>query len=250
MGAEGAGNNYTSAEREADRQFVFWLQIFYMAVLGVLAGLYFHGDITLRHFIGDVPTPVPWFGALGAVLISLTGVFEHCDDWDPCLRYWHWARPVVGASVGVVSVLIFQAGILAAGSNPAGGTSAAPKNITYYLIAFLVGYREETFRQLIKRLADVVLTPDGATPATAPTITLLNPNTGPVSGGTSVVIIGSGFTGAKDVKFGANAAEFTVDSDAQISATSPASTTTGPVAVAVTTPAGSAAGPQFKYTPT
>jgi len=34
-----------------------------------------------------VPVGVPWFGAVGAVLISLTGVFAHEHDWDPNYPY-------------------------------------------------------------------------------------------------------------------------------------------------------------------
>jgi hypothetical protein len=55
-----------------------------------------------------------------------------------------------------------------------------------------------------------------------PFIARLDPNTGPVVGGTSVVITGRNFTGATAVMFGANAAtSFTVDSDTQITAVSP-----------------------------
>src|SRR5205814_7605200 len=99
---------------------------------------------------GPLPVGVAWFGALGAVLISLTGVFEHEHDWDASYWPWHVARPLVGVAVGVVSVLIMQAGILAVGSTPT--KTDVPKNLLYYLVAFLVGYREETFRELIKRL--------------------------------------------------------------------------------------------------
>lgn len=52
--------------------------------------------------------------------------------------------------------------------------------------------------------------------------------------GDSLVITGSGFTGATSVKFGAiPAITFTVDSDTQITATVPAGATTAPIAVTV-----------------
>src|SRR5262245_65800146 len=67
-----------------------------------------------------------------------------------------------------------------------------------------------------------------------PTVTNVNPNTGPTSGGTSVTITGTNFSGVTAVTFGSNAAgSFTVDSAAQITATSPAGV--GTVDVTVTT---------------
>src|SRR5207247_2432084 len=52
------------------------------------------------------------------------------------------------------------------------------------------------------------------TAAPAPAVTLVTPTSGTQSGGTAVVIIGSGFTGASAVNFGtAPAASFTVNSD-------------------------------------
>jgi hypothetical protein len=57
----------------------------------------------------------------------------------------------------------------------------------------------------------------------SPAVTSVVPNTGPAVGGTSVVITGSGFTGAVGVSFGTTpAASFHVDSDTQITAASPA----------------------------
>ncbi|HYM74469.1 MAG TPA: IPT/TIG domain-containing protein [Candidatus Dormibacteraeota bacterium] len=70
-----------------------------------------------------------------------------------------------------------------------------------------------------------------------PSVSSVNPNTGAAAGGDSVTIIGTGFTGATDVGFGATGAVFTVDSDTQITATTPGGTT-GPVDVIVTVPAG------------
>ena len=49
-----------------------------------------------------------------------------------------------------------------------------------------------------------------------PTVTNVNPNTGPTSGGTSVTISGTNFSDVTAVRFGSNAAgSFTVDSAAR-----------------------------------
>jgi hypothetical protein len=86
----------------------------------------------------------------------------------------------------------------------------------------------------------------------APTITAsgVSPNTGSTSGGTSVTITGTGFTGVTTgVTFGGTAASFTVNSLTQITATTPAHAA-GTVDVAVTTGAGTAtATAAFTYIP-
>src|SRR6516164_6782560 len=106
---------------------------------------------------------------------------------------------------------------------------------------------------------DVTVTTEGGTSAissgdrftygSAPTVTNVNPNTGPTSGGASVTITGTNFSGATAVRFGSNAAgSFTVDSATQITATSPAGV--GTVDVTVTTAGGTSAissGDRFTY---
>lgn len=79
-------------------------------------------------------------------------------------------------------------------------------------------------------------------PGTTPAVTAVSPTSGPLAGGTIVIITGSGFTGATAVNFGSTpASSVTVNSDSQITATSPAATTVGPVDVTVTTPDGTTA---------
>lgn len=95
-----------------------------------------------------------------------------------------------------------------------------------------------TFRELIKRLVDLVLAP--ATPVPKPTIARLVPESGPRDGGASIVISGSGFTDTTAVTFAASVATFRVDSDNQITAQLPPATATGPVTVIVRGKAGSA----------
>ncbi|MBH0776811.1 IPT/TIG domain-containing protein [Nocardia bovistercoris] len=54
-----------------------------------------------------------------------------------------------------------------------------------------------------------------------PTITSLAPTSGPSTGGTSVVITGTGFGGATTVLFDSTATTFTLDSDTRITAIAP-----------------------------
>ena len=73
----------------------------------------------------------------------------------------------------------------------------------------------------------------------APSVVSAAPNTGPVAGGTTIIITGTGFTGVSAVTFGVTpATSFTVNSDTQITAVSPAHAA-GAVVVTVTGPGGS-----------
>jgi hypothetical protein len=83
-----------------------------------------------------------------------------------------------------------------------------------------------------------------------PVVSSINPAQGPVSGGTTVVITGTGLTGATAVRFGpANAVSYTVTSATQITAVTPAGSI-GPVLVRVTSPSGTSnATVTFTYTP-
>ena len=73
-------------------------------------------------------------------------------------------------------------------------------------------------------IALLILVPAGsALAADPPTITALGVSSGPSTGGTSVIITGTGLTDASAVSFGAaGAAKYKVDSDTQITAVTPA----------------------------
>ena len=158
--------------------FFFWLAMIYTALLLLMAGAYNFSSLGSKTILlgGILPIAVPWFGALGAVTISLEGVFLWNDQWDRKYNYWHIGRPLFGAVLGIVAFFIFVVTITASGTSPkfldnAGAASPAAKDlIIYYIVAFLVGYREETFRELIKRATDLILKP-GTPPATVPTVT-------------------------------------------------------------------------------
>lgn len=74
----------------------------------------------------------------------------------------------------------------------------------------------------------------------SPTVTSVSPATGPTTGGTSVTLTGTNFTGATAVSFGGTAATaFTVNGPTSITATTPPRAA-GAADVAVTTPEGTA----------
>ncbi|MFJ8448759.1 IPT/TIG domain-containing protein [[Kitasatospora] papulosa] len=83
--------------------------------------------------------------------------------------------------------------------------------------------------------------------AQVPVITGVAPSNGPTSGGTSVTLTGTGFTGATTVTFaGAPATSFMVNSPTQITAVTPAGSA-GAAVVTVTTPGGTSAPNAFFF---
>lgn len=83
--------------------------------------------------------------------------------------------------------------------------------------------------------------------AQVPVVTGVGPSNGPTSGGTSVTLSGTGFTGATTVTFaGVPATSFTVNSANQITAVTPA-VASGAAVVTVTTPGGSNAPDAFFF---
>ncbi|WP_245714205.1 beta strand repeat-containing protein, partial [Nocardia vaccinii] len=84
--------------------------------------------------------------------------------------------------------------------------------------------------------------------APVPTVGTVSPNQGPETGGNTVTLTGTGFTGTTAVHFGPNTAvSFTVVSDTEITAVVPAGT--GAVDITVTTPGGSSVPVPYTYVP-
>lgn len=83
--------------------------------------------------------------------------------------------------------------------------------------------------------------------AAVPTVTAINPASGPIKGGTTVTITGTGFTGSSAVLFSdLPATSFTVVSDTTITAVTPPVLIAVTVPVTITTPGGNIA-TQFTY---
>jgi hypothetical protein len=188
--------------------FFFVLALVYLLVLLLLAvgreaGFWFLDQLH-DPIAGVLPLGVPWFGALGAVTLSLYGVFDHNDHWDPKWNYWYIARPLVGIILAIIAYFTFITLINSTGLTPrtsatttststttsatlaptgtlpttsipgqaggsqTGGNATGPSTLLlYYVLAFIVGFREDTFRSLIKRAADVLFGPGDPGPPPA-----------------------------------------------------------------------------------
>ena len=211
--------------------FFFALAVIYLILLLLIAvgreAEFWFLDNLNDPIAGVLPLGVPWFGALGAVTLSLYGVFDHNDHWNPKWNYWHIARPLVGIILAIIAYFIFITLINSTGLTPrtsatattttttssttsttlgpttttsdspgttdstsnegpgfvpepadqapeaanqepdgtaasatstpgqtSGNTSGPSALLLYYVLAFIVGFREDTFRNLIKRAAD------------------------------------------------------------------------------------------------
>src|SRR5207245_2599382 len=124
-------------------------------------------------------------------------------------------------------------------------TSATDMRLSSHLLTSMHSRRRgtATFQAVVLVLLALVpavlslAIPRPAKAAGPPTVTKVEPNSGPVAGGTSVTITGTNLTGATAVKFGSTSASvFTVNSATSIIATSPPGV--GIVDVTVTTPGG------------
>ncbi len=111
--------------------------------------------------LGRLPVGTVWFGGLGGSVVSFTGIFWHNRDWDQSYNYWHALRPLIGVVTGGVGCLL----LLATTELATSGSRAMNPDI-YYAVAFVVGFAEATFRDLIKRLTDVLFGPGKSTPKT------------------------------------------------------------------------------------
>lgn len=123
---------------------------------------------------GVIPIGVPWFGALGGLTISIYGVVDNNHRWQTRWTLWHAIRPLVGAILGTVGYLIFIGLIQATGTSPTLGTashSPSTSSVLYLVIAFVIGFREQTFRSLIQRVVDLLLSPGDTSKAPSVSIT-------------------------------------------------------------------------------
>jgi hypothetical protein len=165
--------------------------------------------------------------------------------------------PASGSAVGGTSVAITGTGFTGATTVSFGGAAA-----TSYVVASDNSITAVTPATSAGTVDVTVTTAGGAnTPSVAdeftfiavPSVSGLSPNRGPVGGGTSVTITGTGLAGATAVMFGDTGTSFTVNSDSSITAVAPAYDAPDAATVRVVTPGGTSAAnstAQFTYVST
>lgn len=93
-------------------------------------------------------------GAAGGVTIVIWGLIKHTIDLDFDAQYlaWYFFKPVLGAIMGVVSVLVILGGFLAIQGTSAPQVSKLP----LYIVAFLAGFSERFSIRIIDRVMTAI----------------------------------------------------------------------------------------------
>jgi hypothetical protein len=132
---------------------IFLIELTYLVLLVALFILYGSSD-WLRDALpslGPIPIQVAWFGAAGGVLSGLGGVYFHNRKWDPSYDYWHYSRPFVGGVVGGIGSLLFYVSVSIGTKN-----RVVPNVLTFDAVAFILGFADDAFRDLIKKVTTLL----------------------------------------------------------------------------------------------
>ena len=188
-----------------------------------------------------VTTPA---GAAGAVDVAVTTVGGSATLPN---SYTYVALPTVsslnpttGPTAGGTTVTIDGTNLSGASSVTFGGTAATiTANTSSQITVTTPAGAAGAVDVAVTTVGGSATLPNSYTYVAPPTLTSLNPTTGPTAGGTSVTIDGTNLSGASSVTFGGAAATITTNTATQITVTTPAGSA-GAVDVAVTTVGGSA----------
>ena len=135
----------------------FFLGLSYLASLIALFVIYGTSP-SIRQVVpssmGPLPIGVAWFGATGAVISSLRGIFSNNQNWKSEMNYWHYSRPIFGAVTGSVGALLYWVSLRLGSNGPVSVDQA-----TFYAVAFLLGFADKAFTEMLKNVTDVIVKP-------------------------------------------------------------------------------------------
>lgn len=147
---------------EDGRRLAFSYSVVWLITLFVLSYFWargrFDGELT---GISTAAIASVWAGCLGAVTISLRGIYEHWlvstnhprskPAWSNEYLLWHFGRPATGAVVGVIVFIVFQA------ANP----SSTPSAPALAAASFVLGLQESRFFDWIKQVGAAIIASTG-----------------------------------------------------------------------------------------
>lgn len=169
---EGCAANGTTQLARAQKsaampRHLFPVAVGYLVILLAAFVLYFVLPWYRAHVpgtLGPIPSGVVWFGATGAEMASLYGIFVHNSGWNSSYNYWHLCRPLFGAVSGSVGALFYLV-LLHLGGTSVGKVDA----LTFYAVAFVLGFADKAFMQLLQTVTTVIVKPGNqATRSTQP----------------------------------------------------------------------------------
>jgi hypothetical protein len=178
-----------------DKSYRLTIFIFNIIVIGALFFLACLYEFKYTSIVGDKSLYLisAWFGALGGVMISLKGIYDHASgEWDSSFALWHFGRPVSGAVAGFMTVILLTAVV----PTPAG----AQKPLAIYAAAFILGTQERRFFNLLSEVARLVVQVPDETKAAGLKIMDITPGEGPAA--TLVIIKGQGIEPGASIKLG------------------------------------------------
>lgn len=141
--------------------WVFVCQVLWaLGLLGLfLAYVHSNDRLGLPRSFGKVPVEAPWLGAVGGLLASLGGIsYFSRGRWEARFNYWHPVKPLMGLASGAVACLLITVLVRVA-------TSSAKLELdttALDAVAFVFGFAESAFRELVKSVTDVFLRPGGS----------------------------------------------------------------------------------------
>ncbi len=169
--------------------------------LGALAVLILLGGLSIRYpesfTLGGEPFKLAiesmWFGALGGVMISLKGIYDHSDGperWDNSYNLWHIGRPLSGAIAGLMTIVLLKAI----------NTTGEPARPVVYAAAFIFGTQERRFFNFLYEVARLIVQVPDETKATGLRLMEIQPSEG--AAGDVVVVTGQGIDAHATIKLG------------------------------------------------
>ncbi|HUY98721.1 MAG TPA: IPT/TIG domain-containing protein [Thermomicrobiaceae bacterium] len=192
---QGERGSAPGLEHALIRQRIFVYNLIVVAVLVGLVWWYFTGrPWSLSRAIPDVLRGAPiyavWFGALGGVVISLKGVYDHGPaEWKTQWDLWHIGRPFSGGIAGGVTYLLL---LVVSKSQPSVPVALAA--------AFVVGTQERTFFNFLKEVGRLVLQVPGDQSGASMAMDRVSPTGG--AAGATLSIVGRGFSSGAIVLLG------------------------------------------------
>ncbi|GIF26308.1 hypothetical protein BJ973_005667 [Actinoplanes tereljensis] len=107
---------------------------------------------------------IGWWGSVGGLVANLEVVTKAQNRWRPSAEFWYLGRPITAALFGGVGYVVYMTLVQASLNTPESAAtqlSESPSAIGY-VIAFALGLREQTFRDLLARVFDLLATAGGA----------------------------------------------------------------------------------------